>query len=94
MKLASLTRLLDAGRPGEAMALFMRTVGVPEEAIAGMRRSPGWPGMEALAPTLVYDALVMGDSTVPENLASVRVPTLILTSGNSGPGRTTLRGRS
>jgi len=39
----------------------------------------------AIAPTLAYDAAVMGDSTMPPDLASsVKVPTLILTGSNSG----------
>jgi pimeloyl-ACP methyl ester carboxylesterase len=83
---SKLTGLLAADRRGDAMALFMSTVGLPQEAIAGMRRSPAWPGMEALAHTLAYDAAVMGDSTVPTTLiSSVKVPTLVLTGGNSGP---------
>jgi pimeloyl-ACP methyl ester carboxylesterase len=82
---SKLTRLLAAGRRGDAMALFMSTVGLPQEMIAGMRRSPAWPDMEAVAHTLAYDAAVMGDSTVPTTLiSSVKVPTLILTGGNSG----------
>src|SRR5207247_6713403 len=80
-----LTELLAAGRRGDAMALFMTTVGLPQEMIAGMRNAPMWPGLEALAHTLVYDATVMGDSTLPTGLASsVDVPTLVLTGGNSG----------
>jgi pimeloyl-ACP methyl ester carboxylesterase len=82
---SKLSGLLAAGRRGDAMALFMSTVGLPQEAIAGMRRSPGWPGMEAVAPTLAYDAAVMGDSTVPTTLiSSVKVPTLVLTGGDTG----------
>jgi pimeloyl-ACP methyl ester carboxylesterase len=82
---SKLTGLLATGRRGDAMALFMSTVGIPQEVIAGMRRSPAWPGMEALAPTLAYDAAVMGDSTLPSTLiSSVKVPTLILTGGNTG----------
>ena len=80
-----LTELLAAGRRGDAMAFFMTTVGLPQEMIAGMRNAPMWPGLEALAHTLVYDATVMGDSTLPTGLASsVDVPTLVLTGGNSG----------
>lgn len=80
-----LTGLLAAGRRGDAMALFMSTVGLPQEVIAGMRRSPGWSAMEAVAPTLAYDAAVMGDSTVPSALiSSVKVPTLVLTGGDTG----------
>ena len=60
-----LIELVEAGRPGDAMTLFLTSVGVREGAIAGMRQSSSWPSMEAIAPTLVYDALVMGDSEVP-----------------------------
>ncbi|MGH9243955.1 MAG: alpha/beta fold hydrolase, partial [Acidimicrobiales bacterium] len=60
-----LHELLAADRRGEALAHFMRRVGLPEEMIAGMRRSPYWRLGESLAPTLAYDAAVMGDSTIP-----------------------------
>ncbi len=81
----SLTEQLAAGRRGDAMALFMAFIGLPQEMIAGMRHAPMWPGMEAIAPTLVYDATVMGDSTVPAGLvSSIKVPTLVLTGGDSG----------
>jgi pimeloyl-ACP methyl ester carboxylesterase len=82
---AQLTKLLDAGRRGDAMALFMRSIGLPEAMIAGMRRSPMWPGMEALAPTLAYDAAIMGNSLVPTGLvASITAPTLVLTGSDTG----------
>ena len=66
------------------MALFMKRIGVPDEAINGMRHSPGWQSMEAVAATLVYDAMVMGDSTVPASMASIKVPTLVLTGSETG----------
>jgi pimeloyl-ACP methyl ester carboxylesterase len=82
---AQLTKLLDAGRRGDAMALFMKTVGLPEAMIAGMRHTPMWPGMEALAHTLAYDATIMGDSTVPTGLvSSVQAPTLVLDGSDTG----------
>jgi pimeloyl-ACP methyl ester carboxylesterase len=80
-----LTGFLDAGRRGDAMALFMKTVGLPEEMIAGMRHAPMWPGMEAVAHTLAYDAEVMGDSTVPTALvSSITAPTLVLDGSDTG----------
>ena len=83
--LAQLTGLLDEGRRGDAMALFMRSIGLPEQMIAGMRQAPMWPGMEALAPTLVYDATIMGDSMVPTGLvASITAPTLVLDGSDTG----------
>ena len=42
--------------------------------------------MEAVSHTLVYDALVMGDSAVPTALlAKVDIPTLVLDSTGSAP---------
>jgi pimeloyl-ACP methyl ester carboxylesterase len=80
-----LTELLDAGRRGDAMALFMKTIGLPEEMIAGMRNAPMWPGMEAIAHTLAYDATIMGDSMVPNDLvSSVKASTLVLDGSDTG----------
>ncbi len=82
---AQLAELLDAGRRGDAMALFMKTIGLPEEKIAGIRQAPIWSGMEAIAHTLLYDATVMGDSMVPTGLvASVEAPTLVLDGSETG----------
>lgn len=62
---AELTDALDRGDRGAAVEAFLRRVGMPAQAVAGMRHSPAWGGMEALAPTLVYDDSAMGDSRVP-----------------------------
>jgi pimeloyl-ACP methyl ester carboxylesterase len=69
-----------ADRRGDAVVLFMKLVGTPEEQIAGMRNSPVWPMFEAVAPTLVYDAAAMGeDRSVPvKRAANVGVPTLVM----------------
>jgi hypothetical protein len=79
--------LLAAGRRGDAVTLFMTTVGVPAPAIDGMRASPGWPRFEAIAPTLAYDDAVLGDGSVPTgDAAQVKVPTLVLDGEASPPG--------
>ena len=52
---SKLKRLLEEGRRGDAVELFMTTVGVPLEAVAQMRIQPWWAGLEAVAPTLAYD---------------------------------------
>jgi pimeloyl-ACP methyl ester carboxylesterase len=81
---AKLNDLLDAGRKGDAVALFMTFVGIPAEVIAGIRTQPGWPVLEAIAPTLAYDAELLGDGTVPRDLAStITVPTVVLAGGAS-----------
>ncbi|MGC9665161.1 alpha/beta fold hydrolase [Planosporangium sp. 12N6] len=76
--------LLAAGRRGDAVERFMSGVGLPAEAIAGMRQSPAWPVFEGVAPTLAYDFAVLGDGTVPrERAAHVTVPTLVAAGGAS-----------
>jgi pimeloyl-ACP methyl ester carboxylesterase len=74
--------LLAEGRRGEVLELFMRTVGSSEELVAQARRSPAWPGLEALAHTLVYDAACVGDGPPPAaRLARITRPTLVTTGG-------------
>jgi pimeloyl-ACP methyl ester carboxylesterase len=84
--LGQLSQALAGGCHGDAVALFMRLIGLPAEQIAGLRRAPSWPGMEAVAPTLAYDhAAIMGESwSVPTGLAArVPVPALVM-AGDAG----------
>lgn len=80
-----LTELITADHPGDAAALFMTFVGVPKEMVEGMRHAPSWQGIEAVAPTLAYDAAVLGDDrTVPtERAARLTAKTLIIVGGVS-----------
>jgi pimeloyl-ACP methyl ester carboxylesterase len=83
-----LTELLAADRRGDAVALFMQFAGTPAEQIEGMRHTPTWSSLEAIAPTLAYDhAAILGqDLSVPvERAAQVRVPTLLMNGGASFP---------
>ncbi len=81
---ATLAALLAEGRRGDAVALFMGMVGLPPEMIDGMRQSPYWSTGEALAPTLAYDAAVMGDGSIPaETFATITAPGLVLAGGGS-----------
>lgn len=86
---AEYTKQLNAalveGRNGDAAELFFRRVGVPPEAVTGMRMSPTWSATEAIAPTLAYDDAAMSDSALPVALAeTVLVPTLTL-AGEASP---------
>jgi pimeloyl-ACP methyl ester carboxylesterase len=76
-----LTAALAQDRRGEAVELFMRVAGA-EDDIPRARSSPMWPGLEAVAHTLAYDAACLGDGRPPtERLAAVTQPTLIATGG-------------
>jgi pimeloyl-ACP methyl ester carboxylesterase len=84
---ANLGRAVAEGRRGDAVALFMRHVGMPDQMIDGMRGQPMWAGLEAIAPTLVYDDALLAGGRVPHDLASaVSVPTLVLSGGDSPAG--------
>jgi pimeloyl-ACP methyl ester carboxylesterase len=83
-----LKTILAEDRRGDAVELFMTTVGMPQEMVSQMRNEPSWAGLEAIAPTLAYDSEVMGDSsrggTIPVDLIGrVRPPTLVLCGGAS-----------
>ncbi|HET6986018.1 MAG TPA: alpha/beta hydrolase [Kribbella sp.] len=80
-----LEEFVAAGNPGGAAELFMvEAVGQPKEVVDQIRATPMWAGMEAIAHTLVYDALQLRDSAVPiELLSSIDVPVLALYSNVS-----------
>ena len=86
----NLKAMLSEGRCGDAVELFMTLVGMPQEMVEGMRQTPRWAGLEAMAPALAYDSEVMGDidrdGTIPVEQASrVSVPALVLTGGSDYP---------
>jgi pimeloyl-ACP methyl ester carboxylesterase len=76
---------LGEGRRGDAVELFMRVAGATEEMVAGARSSPAWPGLEAVAHTLAYDAACIGDGRPPTaRLATITRPVLVTTGGGEG----------
>ena len=74
--------LVAAGRRGDAVEHFNRSIGVPDEYLDGMRDAPWWPGAEAAAHTLVYD-LIISRPFSRQRLSGVGVPTLVIHSENS-----------
>ena len=80
-----LSDLLAAGRRGDMVELFMtQAVGLPAEFVAPLRASPFFPSMEAVAHALVYDAMIVGDFSLPTGrLATVKAPTLVIDGGQT-----------
>ena len=85
-----LKELIASGRRGDAAELFM-TKGslMPAEMVAGMRTQPFWSEVEAVAHTLVYDAMIMdgtmrGAPLPTERWSAVTIPTLVI-YGGEGP---------
>lgn len=76
-----LHELVAAKKRGDAVVHFLKFVGVTDNVIGHMRTQPLWSGLEAVAPTLLYDAAAMGGQTrlVPvERVAKVAAPTLMM----------------
>jgi pimeloyl-ACP methyl ester carboxylesterase len=80
--------LIDADNPGEAVKLFLRTVGVPAFGIGMMQLLPVWKGLKAVAHTLPNDLEIVlpfeQGRPLPEgHYAGVAVPTLVIAGGRS-----------
>jgi pimeloyl-ACP methyl ester carboxylesterase len=83
---SQLAKLVSSGRRGDAVELFQtRLVGIPEQVVAQLRHAPFRPALEATAHTLVYEASIVGDLTLPTaQLKSIHAPTLAV-YGGAGP---------
>lgn len=83
---AELAAALDADDRDEALRLFMRLAGSPNEHIAAAEADPVWNALRALAPTLLYDAACIGDGPPPaERLARVTQPVFLTTGVTIDP---------
>lgn len=81
---ATLQEFVDRDDREGLMAYFhTQVVGMPIEMLEPAKQSPMWPGMLAMAPTLIADALALGgdDHSLPvELLGRVQTPVLTVTS--------------
>lgn len=85
--LKTLKTLLAAGRSDDAVALFIKSVGVSDKQVQALKRMPMWKGLVKLAPTLAYDSAVLGKGhALPiKRLSTVTVPTLVMHGGAGAP---------
>jgi pimeloyl-ACP methyl ester carboxylesterase len=84
---ARLQALIDAGRPGDAVALFQtEAIGMPAEVVAGIRQSPMFAGLEAIAQSVVYDVMITDQLGRPTpSMMAVKIPTLVLSGADTWP---------
>lgn len=82
-----LAEALAEGRRADAVGLFMMMLGVPPEGVEEMHQYPMWSMWEAIAPTIGYDATILGqEAAVPvAKAAGLRVPTLVMSGSESYP---------
>ena len=82
-----LAQMLREGRRGDMIELFFtQAVGMPAEFVAPMRQSPFWAAQEAFAPTLVNEAILMGNGSFKlpkERIAKATCPTLVMDGGTT-----------
>jgi pimeloyl-ACP methyl ester carboxylesterase len=86
--LANLHELIACDLRGDAVKMFMKTVGVPSIFIALMRLTPVWKKLKAVAHTLPYDITIVKDNQRGKPLStrrwrSMTVPTLVVDGGKS-----------
>lgn len=83
------TKLADQianGRPGDAVATFQtEAVGIPAEMVEGMRKSPMWPALEAIAQTVVYDATIASAPDVSEPIRQLPQPIVVIVGADTWP---------
>ena len=85
---ARMDALIAADKRGDAVRLFMKTVGTPAFAIFMMRLMPVWKQLTAVAHTIPYDFRILGDTGKGQPLPaqkwqSVTIPTLVADGGKS-----------
>ncbi|WP_217576090.1 alpha/beta fold hydrolase [Mesorhizobium sp. GbtcB19] len=87
---AGIRTAVAAGRRGDALRIFLKSVGMPRPLVFLMRLTPIWPKLKAVAHTLPYDGAIVADDQrgkplVPGRWASMTVPTLVTDGGRSPP---------
>jgi pimeloyl-ACP methyl ester carboxylesterase len=82
-----LEALVDAGRAGDAVTLFqLEGIGLPDEMVAGIRRSPMFPALAAIARSTVYDATLVRVYADPgSELTAVPLPVLVMCGSGTWP---------
>jgi pimeloyl-ACP methyl ester carboxylesterase len=84
---AALDELVRSGRRGDAVEYFQRRmVGLPEPVVRQLRDAPFRPALEAMAHTLVYEATILGDGSIPfDRVRALRMPLLAVAAGAGAP---------
>ncbi len=85
---AELRRLIETGRPDDALRAFLRdVVGQTPTELAAYEASPVWPARVAAAHTIPreLEAAVRAPEATLDALGAVRIPVLLIAGGDSAP---------
>lgn len=78
-----LARLITEDKRGDAVALFVKSVGVSDKQIAAMERLPMWKGLTAMAHTLAYDTIELMEQYPTLATKGISTDTLVLYGAKS-----------
>lgn len=86
----ALEAMVEAGDSDGPPAYFMRSVGMPAEAIEGAKKSPIWAMMQSIGPTISYDGHFMFEAyyaarRFPDRWRKAAVPVLVANGDRSFP---------
>ena len=79
----TLAHFLSNDERGDAVSLFVKSVGVTDKQIAAMERLPMWKGLTAMAPTLAYDTIELMEEYPALNTSAIHAAALILYGSES-----------
>jgi pimeloyl-ACP methyl ester carboxylesterase len=71
---SDLNEALAQGQTDEALAAFLRLGGASDDDLRGARAAPVWDGLLSLAPTLAYDAAILGNDGPPSDRFTLSAP--------------------
>ncbi|SFP72813.1 Pimeloyl-ACP methyl ester carboxylesterase [Mesorhizobium sp. NFR06] len=79
---------IATGRRGNAVRIFLKSVGMPRPLVFLMRLTPIWSKLKAVAHTLPYDGAIVADDQlgrplVPGRWGAVEAPVLVTDGGGS-----------
>lgn len=73
-----LQRVLAQDKRGEAVTLFVKSVGVTDKQVEAMKRLPMWKGLTDMAPTLAYDTIELMQRYPAVDVRAVGMRTLVM----------------
>lgn len=79
----TLAQLLSEGKGEDAVALFVKSVGVTDKQIAAMQRLPLWKGLTAMSHTLAYDTIELMEQYPTLSVQSIPTKTLVMYGAKS-----------
>lgn len=79
-----LHQLLAEDKRGDAVALFVKSVGVTDKQIEAMQRLPMWNGLTSIAPTIDYDTVQLLEAYPAMDVTGITTPALVM-YGDASP---------